>query len=180
MIRGLFLDRDGTIIEDRGDIASPDEVVFFEGTFSALARLQNHFHLIIVTNQSGVSKGTITMDEVNSVNQFVVDTLAKRGIVIQEVFVCPHKRTDNCVCIKPNPHFPYLARDRFGISLSHSYAVGDHPHDVELAHRVGGKGIYVLTGHGEKHRREVPAGTTIARDITEAADCIFLAEGFHE
>ena len=60
-------------------------------------------------------------------------------------------------------------------SHSRSYAVGDHPHDVEFAARAGAKGIYVLTGHGVKHRPELPAGVVVAEGIKEAADLIVEA-----
>ena len=58
------------------------------------------------------------------------------------------------------------------MDLARSWVVGDHPHDVELARRAGARGVYVLTGHGAKHRADVPQGTSVAEDISEAARLI--------
>lgn len=84
MSSGVFLDRDGTLIEDRGDIYDPADVVFFDNTFEALLILQRYFQLFIVTNQSGVAKGTIKLDQVNLVNAHIVHVLAEHGIKITD------------------------------------------------------------------------------------------------
>ena len=168
----IFLDRDGTIIEDRGHLRDPSEVIFFPETFEALKQLQNHFQLFIVTNQPGVAKGLITRGDVNFVNNHVITTLAEAGVKICDLYVCPHDRSEKCPCIKPKPYFLRKTAKLYGINLNASFTVGDHPHDIELAHNVGAKGIYVLTGHGWKHRYELPEGTEIVPGITEAADVI--------
>jgi len=168
----VFLDRDGTIIEDRGHLRSPSEVVFLPDTVPALARLQEHFSLFIVTHQPGIAAGFVSADEVAWVNDYVVTDLRRHGIVICDVYCCPHRREDGCVCVKPNPHFLQHAADSYGVDLAESFVVGDHPHDVTLAENAGATGIYVLTGHGAKHRREVPEGRVVVPGIREAADWI--------
>lgn len=167
----VFLDRDGTLIEDVGFIRDVARVEFYPDTIEALRRLRD-FALFIVTNQSGIAKGLISADEAHGINQFVVQHLAEAGITIQAVYCCPHERADGCECIKPNPYFPRIAERDFGIDLTRSYVVGDHPSDAELADRVGAKGIYVLTGHGLKHREELPADRTIVAGIEEASAAI--------
>ena len=168
----VFLDRDGTLIEDKGDLNSPAEVEFFEQTVPALQRLQEHFLLFIVTNQSGVAKGQMTLEQVHAVNQHVVDSLRENGVSITAVYVCPHLRADNCHCIKPKPYFLEQAVAEFGVDLLHSYSVGDHLHDVELAENAGGTGVYVLSGHGLKHWPEVYGRAVVRMHIGEAADWI--------
>ena len=168
----VFLDRDGTLIEERGYIGDPAQAVFLPQTFSALAALQKHFLLVIVTNQSGVGKGLIRRDDVDRVNRFVADELRRRGIVLTDTLVCPHAREEECPCHKPSPHLALRAAERYGIDLARSYAVGDHPHDVEFADNFGGTGIYVLTGHGEKHRAALRPGAVVAADIGSAAEWI--------
>lgn len=166
----IFLDRDGTLIEDRGHLRRPDEVVLLPDTCVALRSLQSQFLLFIVTNQSGIAEGTITARQAATVNTHVVDSLAAEGVHIKQVYTCPHSRSDGCRCIKPQPHFLRQAMQDYGVDLSRSYTVGDHPHDVELAHRAGARqGILVLTGHGLRHRRDVPADTPTAAGIGEAA-----------
>lgn len=166
----VFLDRDGTLIEDRGHLRHPQEVVFFPDTCAALRGLQTQFMLFVVTNQGGIGEGIITAEEAAAVNAHVVDELANNGVHIRQVYTCPHSRDAECGCIKPNPHFLLQAVQEHAVDLSQSYAVGDHPHDVELAVRAGARrGILVLTGHGLRHREEVPPPTLVAASIGEAA-----------
>lgn len=168
----LFLDRDGTIIEDVGDLGEPSQVRFIAGVFSVLGVLKEHFALFIVTNQSAVSKGNLTRAQVDAVNTHVVESFDGAGIPIERVFVCPHARTDNCSCIKPKPHFLRVAEREHGIDLVRSYAIGDHPHDVEFAHSVGATGLYVLTGHGMRHRELLKRDCIVIDSLADAASVI--------
>jgi len=170
--RAVFLDRDGTLIEDRGHLRAPCEVAIFPDTVEALKRLQPSFQLFIVTNQSGVAKGALSLDEADRVNKHVVRRLAEAGVTITDVYVCPHQRSDGCLCMKPKPYFLAKAAEAHGIDLRRSFVVGDHPHDVALARRAGACGICVLTGHGEKHLSEVPADAIVAAGISGAAERI--------
>ncbi|HOA07452.1 MAG TPA: HAD-IIIA family hydrolase [Spirochaetota bacterium] len=151
----VFLDRDGLLIEDRGFIGDIADVFFYDFTFESLKKLQSHFDLFIVTNQSGIGKGINTVEQVKAVNDYVLRTLSDNGIVISELFVCPHDFGENCICRKPSPHFAFVVRDKYGIDLSKSYMIGDHKSDADFARNFGGQGIFVLTGHGESHRDEI-------------------------
>jgi histidinol-phosphate phosphatase family protein len=171
-IPAVFLDRDGTIIEDRGDLSDPSQVVFFKDTVSSLRYLSGHFALFIVTNQSGVAKGTISMQDVERVNSCISSYLSAHGVRFLATYVCPHERVSACPCIKPNPYFLKKAERDFGVDLGCSFVIGDHPHDVELARNAGANAIYVLSGHGLKHREDIPRDTEVASDIREAAEFI--------
>lgn len=165
----VFLDRDGTLIEDRGDLSAPDQVVFLPGVVDALRTLQREFILFIVTNQSAVAAGRLSMQQVHDVNRHVVKMLHSAGVRIEEVFVCPHARSDGCPCIKPKSHFLRLAERMHRVDLSRSFTIGDHPHDVEFAREVGATGIYVLTGHGAKHRADLASDQhCVAPSLPEA------------
>ena len=168
----VFLDRDGTLIEDRGNLRSPTEVIFFDSTFEALKRLQDRFRLFIVSNQSGVGEGALTVEEVEQVNDYVISQLATSGIQITEVYWCPHKRSDLCQCTKPNPFFLHKAAMDYSLDLEHSFVIGDHPHDITFAKNAGARGVYVLTGHGYKHRNELRGDEVVVQGIAEAADWI--------
>lgn len=168
----VFLDRDGTVIEDRGVLAEPSDVVFYPDAVDALKRLQDRFLLFLVTNQPGVARGAITLDHVDRVNARVLAYLGEHGVSITAVYVCPHEREDGCRCIKPNPYFLQKAAREYGVDLKRSFTVGDHPHDVEFARAVGARGVYVRTGHGEKHLPELPAGEIVVSGIGEAVDWI--------
>jgi len=168
----IFLDRDGTIIEDNGHLSDLSKVVFFEETVEALLRLSKHFLLFIVTNQPGVARGLISREDVNYINSGIVNRFTKAGIEIIDVYICPHDRSDNCECIKPNPYFLQKAAKDYHIDLQRSFVVGDHPCDIQLAKNVGARGIFVLTGHGSKHVTELPEDTGIVSGIMEAAERI--------
>jgi len=172
----IFLDRDGTLIEDAGSIRDVADVAFYPETCSALRRLSD-FALFIVTNQSGIAKGHIRVEEARAVNDHVVGHLAEAGIRIRAVYCCPHQRTDGCECMKPNPYFLKLAERDHQIDLKRSFVIGDHPSDVELAHAVGAKGIYVLTGHGLKHQQELGVPAAVVADIGAAAELILSRDG---
>ena len=168
----VFLDRDGTLIEDRGHLRSPSEVIFFPNTIDALGKLQDEFLLFIVTHQPGVAEGVISTHDVERVNSHVVSQLAEMGTQVLETYVCPHKRSDGCACIKPKPYFLHQAAEDYRLDLRRSFVVGDHPHDVELAASVGARGVYVCTGHGLKHLDEVLQSEPIVGDIDQAAEWI--------
>ena len=178
MLRAVFFDRDGTLIQDRGHIGHESDVIFYPETVPSLKRLRKFFRFFIVTNQPGVAEGAITRQGVKRVNRYITEYLAKRGVEITEVYVCPHSRSDACSCIKPNPHFLYSAARDYGLDLDHSYVIGDHPSDLQLAENAGANGLYVLTGHGRKHRRELSGKVIVKADISEAADWILKEEAY--
>ena len=139
------------------------------GGLDGLRQVEDRF---IVTNQSGVGKGELTLDEANRVNGHVVERLRAHGVHIAAVYCCPHRHTDNCACIKPKPHFLLHAARCHGLDLRRSFVIGDHPHDVEFARNAGTTGLYVLTSHGLKHRAELRSSEIVAADIGTAADWI--------
>lgn len=168
----VFLDRDGTLVEDRGLLAQPSDVVFYPDTFEALRRLQELFVLFIVTHQPWVARGVVTLDQVHGVNAWILARLAEEGVIVAEAYVCPHNREERCRCIKPRPYFLEKAAKDHSIDLRRSFTVGDHPHDVEFARSVGARGVYVRTGHGEKHVNELAPGEIVTSGISEAAEWI--------
>lgn len=170
--RAIFLDRDGTIIKDVGYLKNPQDVEFFPETFTNLLKLQERFLLFIITNQSGISKGITSANEVKLVNNYLVDVLKSKGIIISHVYCCPHSSDENCICKKPKPYFINLAAGLYNLNLRDSYIIGDHPSDVECGLNAGITPIYVLTGHGEKHKNELNSDCIITENIIEASKYI--------
>jgi L-threonylcarbamoyladenylate synthase len=171
----IFLDRDGTLIEDRGHLKDPSEVAFLPGVLSALRRLKDQFVLFLITNQNGVALGKIELEDAHRVNDHVARRLNEAGIPLRAIYCCPHQRSDGCLCIKPNPYFPRKAEKEHGVDLGRSFVVGDHPSDVELAANVGARGLYVLSGHGQKHRHELKVACQVVPGLAEAAEAILAA-----
>ncbi len=161
----IFLDRDGTIIEDRGIIEDASQVAFLPGVFEALRLLQKSFILFIVTNQDS----SLAKSKINKINEYIRARLASENVFIREIYSCNHPKSAGCNCRKPSPFFLKQASKKHDIDLSGSYVIGDHPSDVYLASNAGTKGIYILTGHGQRHMAEIPAGTTIYTDLCDAA-----------
>jgi D-glycero-D-manno-heptose 1,7-bisphosphate phosphatase len=156
MNRAVFLDRDGTIIKDKGYLKYLKEVEFYKDTFESLEELHKYFLLFVVTNQPGIAKGLITSGEVENIHRFISEQLKNKGIIIKEFYYCPHLKEDHCYCRKPNPYFINLSAEKYSIDIADSFIIGDHPSDIQLASNSGAKGIYLLTGHGKKHVHELP------------------------
>ncbi len=165
----VFLDRDGTLIDDVGYIKHSSEVSFYSFTFEALSLLLEHFLLFIITNQSGIAKGITTEKEVSEVNKHIIKKLKEQDIVISDTFCCPHNTEDNCECKKPRTYFIDKANLLYNIDLSRSFIIGDHPSDIQCGLNAGITPIYLLTGHGKKHQNEINKGTVICSNLLEAS-----------
>ncbi len=170
--KAVFLDRDGTIIEDVGYLKNTSDINFYSDVYTALLLFQKSYKLFIVTNQAGVAKGVTSLDEVKAVNKAIEDRFIKEGIVITETYVCPHSKDDNCNCRKPKPFFLKEAARKYNIDLSKSFMVGDHPSDVYCAENAGATGIYLFTGHGSKHLHEFEKKPICRPGILDAAKFI--------
>lgn len=170
MRKAVFLDRDGTINEDVGHLFSWERLKFVPRAVEGLLALQNQFDLFVVTNQTGIGQKVFSIQEYQNFEWLFKTLLAAHGIDIRQTYCCPHIKSDDCVCRKPSPHFLMEAVKQFNIDLAGSCVVGDHPHDIEMGKSAGTKTIYVLSGHGEKHRDELKTSPDfIAKDLYEAS-----------
>jgi D-glycero-D-manno-heptose 1,7-bisphosphate phosphatase len=170
MRKAIFLDRDGTINEDAGDICSLREIVFTYKAIEALKRLQKKYLLFIITNQSGIGKGMFSEKKFLRFNNEYLRLLKKKNVKIQQVYYCPHNKEENCLCRKPSTYFIEGIKKKYQLDLSASYCIGDHPHDMEMACRSGTRAIYLLSGHGRKHFQELSVMSEfIALNLFEAA-----------
>jgi len=158
MNRAVFLDRDGTIIEEKDFIHRVEQVVIFPDAASALKRLQEAgFQLFVVSNQSGVGRGYFTLSEVEKVNQHLVQELARQGVRFEKIYVAPEAPEVPSRGRKPSPQFLFDARDGFGIDLSESYMIGDKLSDLECGWNAGVKKcLLVRTGYGAELERSSP------------------------
>jgi len=153
----VFLDRDGTINEQRGYINHISRFVLLPGTAEAVRLLNEHgFLAIIVTNQSGVARGYFPIELVNEVHEHLKELLRKEGAYVDGIFFCPHyhrgevgEYTIECNCRKPRPGLIEKARENLDIDMAGSYLIGDRVSDIELAKRCNLKGVLVKTGYGK-------------------------------
>jgi D-glycero-D-manno-heptose 1,7-bisphosphate phosphatase len=177
MKRAVFLDRDGTLIEDKDYLHRPEEVVFFAGAAGALRRLQAAgFMLFLVTNQSGVGRGYFTMADVEKVHRHLEVELRREGVTFGKIYVAPEAPDQPSRGRKPSPQFLLDARDEFGLDLGGSYMIGDKLIDLECGWKAGVKrSLLVRTGYGmevEQEGAERLREAVIVNDLPAAADWI--------
>lgn len=176
----IFLDRDGTLIEEREYLADPAGVALFPGTGTAMRSLQDAgFKLIIITNQSGIGRGYYTVDDMHRVNARMLELLAPYGVRIEKIYFAPEAPGQPSRGRKPNPQFLYDARDECGIDLAHSYIIGDKLIDLECGWNAGvRRTILVRTGYGAKVEQTAPeklARAWVVNDLSAAAQRILAA-----
>ena len=174
--RAVFLDRDGTIVEDPGFLHEPDAVRLLPDAAGAIRRLNDAGWLVVtVSNQSGIGRGLYAEADYQEVERRLGDLLAAQGARIDASFFCPHhpEITGPCDCRKPGTKLFEDARRALGIDFTRSWFVGDRPSDVAPALALGGKGLLVLTGQGATHRAAAEAlGVPEARDLAAAVEAM--------
>ena len=155
MNRAVFLDRDGTIIEEKNYLCRAEDVVVFPGAAAALLRLQRaDFKLFIVSNQAGVGRGYFTLLDVEKVNQHLLQELGREQVRFAKVYIAPEAPGVPSRGRKPSPQFLLDARDEFGVDLSRSYMIGDKLIDLECGWNAGvRKCLLVRTGYGAELER---------------------------
>ncbi len=146
----VFLDRDGTLIDEKKYLADPELVSLTTGVGPALRDLSEAgYRLFIVTNQSGIGRGYYTLEDMHRVNDRVVEMLDRDGVRFDKIYFAPEAPEEPSRGRKPSPQFLYDARDEFGIDLSRSFMVGDKRADVECGWNAGvRRSILVRTGYG--------------------------------
>ena len=163
----VLLDRDGTLVEDVPYNADPGRVVPVPGAGAALARLRAAgVPLALVSNQSGVARGLMTLEEVAAVNQRVEDLLGPVGPWL----VCPHGPDEGCACRKPAPGLVLAAAAALGVDPAECVMIGDIGADVEAARAAGARAILVPTA--ATRPEEVAAAPEVAETLAAAVDLL--------
>ena len=182
--RAVFVDKDGTLVEDVPYNVDPERIRLMPGAAEGLQRLHRAgFRLIVISNQSGVARGLFTEDALAAVEARLRMLLAEADVPLAGFYVCPHL-PDGCVpayaracdCRKPEPGLILRAAREHAIDPTRSWMVGDILNDVEAGRRAGCRTLLVCSG-GETEWRITPARTPhhVARDLREAAQIIATA-----
>jgi D-glycero-D-manno-heptose 1,7-bisphosphate phosphatase len=151
MFPALFLDRDGVIIENRERyVRSLSDVAFFPSALLALAGIgTGPYKVVVVTNQSAVGRGLISIEAAEQINHAVQRTVAEAGGRIDAIFMCPHTPEQACSCRKPQPGLLVQAADSLSLDLPRSIMIGDALDDLRAGHAAGvGKLILLRSGRG--------------------------------
>lgn len=149
----VFLDRDGVIIQNRKNyVRSWKDVEFLPTSLQALEQLsQSSYKIIIITNQSAIGRGIITMEQAEAINQRIIEEITNIGGRIDGLYICPHTQDDHCSCRKPLPGLILQAADTLSIDLPSSVMIGDALTDIQAGSAVGIKTlILVKTGRGQE------------------------------
>jgi D-glycero-D-manno-heptose 1,7-bisphosphate phosphatase len=174
----VFLDRDGTIMEDAHYIKSPDQVRLIPGAARAVKRINDaKVPAIVITNQSGLARGKFTLDDYEAVRRRFESLLQGEGAHIDASYYCPHHPTITgpCDCRKPATRmFEDAIRD-FNLNPANVAYVGDRWRDVAASKTLGGRGI-MISSHMTKDEDRRKAGEDeieTATDLETAVEMLF-------
>jgi D-glycero-D-manno-heptose 1,7-bisphosphate phosphatase len=183
MLPAIFLDRDGVLIANRSDyVRDWSQVKIFPEAIRALSHLAvKNYKIVIVTNQSAVGRGLISLETAKDINGRLVDLIQHNGGQLDAVYMCPHKPDDGCFCRKPKPGLLLQAAKELSLDLQRSWMIGDAWSDVQAGQLAGVRqAILLKTGRGREQllqsRPENITGHLIFDNLTLAFDAIFTID----
>ena len=151
----MFLDRDGTIIEDAHYLSKPEQVRLLPGAADAIARVNAAtVPAIVITNQSGIGRGIFTDADHLRITERLNELLGENGARIDATYHCPHRPDEECECRKPGTLLFRQAAAKHGIELASALYVGDRFRDIEPGIVLGGNGVLIPSP-------ETPASDTL-------------------
>jgi D-glycero-D-manno-heptose 1,7-bisphosphate phosphatase len=179
MKRAVFIDRDGTINEEKEYLYRTDDFAFIPGAAQAIRRFNEAgFLVIVVTNQSGVARGFYTEEDVHLLHRYIATQLEPFGARVDAWFYCPHHPDGRgsyalpCRCRKPLPGMLLEAARRFDIDLESSVMIGDKLVDVQAGAAAGCRSILVRSGYGAGEERRCQGGVEVYDDLLAAAESL--------
>ena len=169
--RAVFIDRDGTLIEEVNFLHRVEDLRLFSCTAEAIRLLkENEFLIIVVTNQSGIGRKIFGEAAMHRIHEKIQTQL---GGMIDAFYFCPHLPTEGCACRKPNTQMIEKACADFAIDLESSWMIGDKKIDIETGFNAGTKTALVLTGYGKQVVTDLEKKPDlIAENLLEAAKSI--------
>jgi len=137
-IKTIFLDRDGVINKEVHYLHKIDDFEFMTGIIEACLYFQNlGYKLIVVTNQSGISRGYYSESDYKKVTKWMLDQFKFKNINILDVFHCPHGPDSTCDCRKPKPGLFLKAKNKHNLDMEKSWMIGDKERDIIAANSAG-------------------------------------------
>jgi D,D-heptose 1,7-bisphosphate phosphatase len=181
----VFLDKDGTLIENHPFDRDPEHIRLLPGTVEGLHLLHEvGYLLVVITNQSGIAHGWFTRDAVTSQETGLRLLLAAFDIPLAGFYVCPHhpdgtipEYRSDCVCRKPKPGLLMQAACELRLNLCRSWMIGDILHDVEAGRSAGCRTVLLTNGHEtEWDMTPMRWPDLVANNVLEAAHLIMVAD----
>jgi D-glycero-D-manno-heptose 1,7-bisphosphate phosphatase len=184
--RAVFLDKDGTLVEDVPYNVDPGRVRLAPGAVEGLTALDGAgYRIAVITNQSGVARGYFPEGALAGVGRRLQELLAGFGVGLAGFYYCPHHPDGRvpayavaCRCRKPEPGLLHRAARELGVCLGQSWVVGDILDDVEAGRRAGCRAVLIDNGNETEWRRGPGREPHhVAADLAEAARLILAADG---
>ena len=169
----VFLDRDGTLIEEVNFLSRVEDLRLFPFTKEAVRSLKEKgFLLIVVTNQSGIARGKYAESDMHTIHQTIQEELSG---AIDAFYFCPHMPNAACECRKPGLGMINSALANFEIDMDRSWMIGDKKLDVETGKNAKLRTALVLTGYGTRHKASLSSKPDIVSDDLAAAVASIIA-----
>ena len=171
-MRAVFLDRDGTLVVEKGYITVADDIELIPGAAAAIVRLRRAgWKVFVVTNQGCVAKGMISEEELGLIHFRMMSMLGAEGAELDGIYACIHHPdySGECDCRKPLPGLLERAASEHGVDLSSSVMIGDTIRDINAGRAAGAESVLVLTGKGARIEPDHGAAH-VAPDLSAAVD----------
>ncbi len=171
--RAVFFDRDDTLIIDKVYLNDPKLIEYMPHVFESLKKLKdNGFDLFIISNQSGVARGLVTVENLNLIHRKMEEDFAKHDIKFSGIYYCPFLPDSNHPDRKPNTGMILRGETEHGIDLKKSWVVGDRLTDVEAGRRAGCRTILLKTQYSRHHNDPNSEPHFEASDLKKMAEII--------
>lgn len=172
--KAVFLDRDGTIVEDVGYARSPEQMRLLPGAGEAIREFRRRGYLaVLITNQSGMGRGYFAESDLEAMHEKVRSDLAALGAALDAVYFCPHLPADHprcgepCECRKPRPGMLLRAAKELNVDLCRSYMIGDAASDVAAGKAAGCRTVLVASPDAERHTVGDHGADFVVHDLSE-------------
>jgi D-glycero-D-manno-heptose 1,7-bisphosphate phosphatase len=170
--RAVILDRDGTIVVDRGYLDDPTQLCLLPGAAQGLRSLHERGHqIIVVSNQSGVGRGRLTLTRMHEINALLTRMVEAAGAKLDGIYCCPHRPEDDCACRKPKTKLVLDAAAALGFDPNDCVVIGDKSSDIELGRRLQATTMLISENGRASDGTWIEADFVI-RDLAEAARVI--------